>query len=68
MKYNNACDNLRPGQLNKMIDKIKDKHVEHGVTCYKVNHIGTGYLHAENDDGPYDVDGCMYCGRCHYAL
>ena len=40
----------------------------HGYDCDKVQHSGTGYLHAETDDGPYDVDGCLYCGRCHRSL
>lgn len=33
--------------------------------CEKVPHSGTGYLHDEDDDRPYDVDGVKYCGRCH---
>lgn len=37
----------------------------HGRTCRKVHHEHGGYLHASDDDGPYDVDGVMYCGRCH---
>jgi hypothetical protein len=38
--------------------------------CGKVPHDqrAGGYLHGEDDDGPYDVDGVLYCGRCHYAL
>ena len=67
-KYKTACSSLRRGQLDRLCDKIKDVPVVHGSTCYKVDHIGTGYLHAEDDDTPYDVDGCLYCGRCHYAL
>lgn len=43
--------------------------VQHGVNCPKVIHKARGgYLHAADDDTPYDVDGCTYCGRCHYAL
>lgn len=44
--------------------------LEHGVNCNKVVHVQgrAGYLHAENDDTPYDVDGVMYCGRCHYFM
>ena len=38
---------------------------QHGRDCPKVAHVGDGYLHAANDDRPYDVDGIMYCGRCH---
>lgn len=38
------------------------------LTCKKVPHIQKGgYLHAANDDSPFDVDGVMYCGRCHSA-
>lgn len=39
----------------------------HGTTCRKVQHddpLG-GYLHGENDDWLYEVDGLYYCGRCH---
>lgn len=36
-----------------------------GLKCPKVPHTGTGYLHADDDDRPYDVDGVEYCGRCH---
>lgn len=40
----------------------------HGVSCLKAPHTRDGYLHSENDDGPYDVDGVTYCGRCHKGL
>ena len=40
----------------------------HGKTCVKVLHVGSGYLHGEDDDKPYDVDHVTYCGRCHSAL
>jgi hypothetical protein len=37
--------------------------------CHKVVHDkATGFLHQPDDDGPYDVDGLMYCGRCHHAM
>lgn len=38
-------------------------------TCRKAPHDNPdgGYLHGEDDDTPYDVDGALYCGRCHYA-
>lgn len=38
--------------------------------CKKVPHIDRygGYLHGEDDDSPYDVDGVAYCGRCHRAM
>lgn len=42
--------------------------VEHGFTCEKKVHVGTGHLHGPDDDMPYDVDGYKYCGRCHVAL
>lgn len=41
---------------------------KHGVGfCEKAPHADskTGYYHAEEDDRPYDVDGVLYCGRCH---
>ena len=40
----------------------------HGVTCPKAVHKSEGYLHDADDDGPYDVEGMIYCGRCHYWL
>lgn len=42
----------------------------HGRTCIKVPHIKSdgGYLHAPDDDGPFDVDNVWYCGRCHAAI
>ena len=41
----------------------------HGSTCRKVSHDqGVGYLHGEDDDTPYNVDGLNYCGRCHRWL
>lgn len=40
----------------------------HGVECPKVEHVGSGYLHGEGDDSPYDVDGVDYCGRCHRVI
>lgn len=38
--------------------------------CTKVVHDPerTGYLHTADDDGPYSVDGVLYCGRCHHVL
>lgn len=38
--------------------------------CRKVPHDdpGGGYLHGENDDQSYDVDGIAYCGRCHRSI
>ncbi len=40
----------------------------HGFDCKKVWHTGNGHLHREDDDSPYDVDGVLYCGRCHHFL
>lgn len=41
----------------------------HGVTCRKQEHYMVGgYLHGEDDDSPYLVDGMRYCGRCHDAI
>lgn len=42
--------------------------IRHGETCPKAEHVGTGYLHDASADGPYDVDGLTYCGRCHGAI
>lgn len=43
--------------------------VRHGADCEKVPHNEKGgYLHAAEDDSPYDVDGVSYCGRCHRCL
>lgn len=43
--------------------------VQHGVTCTKAAHFPReGYLHGEDDDGPYYVDGVTHCGRCHRAI
>ncbi len=38
----------------------------HGTgRCEKKPHGAGGYLHLPEYDGPYDVDGVTYCGRCH---
>ncbi len=39
-------------------------------TCAKVLHdvMKVGWLHAADDDSPYDIDGVAYCGRCHVAM
>lgn len=44
--------------------------LKHGENCNKFEHDpeGSGYLHDERDDTPYEVDGMSYCGRCHRAL
>lgn len=39
------------------------------MRCRKEPHEARGgYLHAEDDDTPYYVDGLRYCGRCHHFL
>ncbi len=38
------------------------------LTCQKMTHLGVGYMHDEDDDTPYFVDGVKYCGRCHYPI
>lgn len=50
--------------------QIKEQSIAHGVNCPKAEHVNPyiGYLHDALDDRPYDVDGCMYCGRCHHFL
>ena len=48
--------------------KARQPRVQHGVTCQKVDHLGSGYLHGADDDRPYDVDNVVYCGRGHQAL
>ncbi len=40
----------------------------HGVNCPKASHGAGGFLHLPEDDGPYEVDGVAYCGRCHWYL
>jgi site-specific DNA-methyltransferase (adenine-specific) len=44
------------------------KEIIHGSTCPKAPHTRSGYLHGEDDDTPYSVDGLSYCGRCHTSL
>lgn len=49
-------------------DCLRGEVAVHGVNCEKKSHNGSGYLHGEDDDSPYMVDGWPYCGRCHTAL
>lgn len=48
--------------------------IEHGVTCAKVAHVHPWFLqhlvgtHADEDDGPFVVNGSLRCGRCHAWL
>lgn len=56
------------GELEGIVGATVPTPITHGVTCEKSPHVGDGYLHAPADDGPYDVDGVRYCGRCHMVL
>jgi len=42
--------------------RIEPEQIYHGYNCDKVKHAGEGYLHLEDNDAPYDVDGVEYCG------
>lgn len=43
--------------------------VQHGVYCEKVPHTeDDGFTHSEADDGPYEMNGTVFCGRCHVAI
>lgn len=54
--------------LAKIAAALAPAKVKHGKDCPKKEHIREGYLHDADDDRPYDVDGVLYCGRCHYAM
>ena len=45
-----------------------EKIIMHIQDCTKAPHAGTGYLHSEKDDLPYNVDGVWYCGKCHQYI
>lgn len=74
MERQGLSDVRREGAERSMTEKI------HGKTCPKAPHLpdpripvarqgpNDGWLHAEDDDKPYDVDGLFYCGRCHEWL
>lgn len=51
-------------------ETFDEPDILHGVNCPKAVHADgrDGYLHGPDDDRPYDVDGVMYCGRCHVWL
>ena len=61
-----ACARTSPDVRDSFLTKLP----QHGLTCRKVEHTlaDGGYLHDANDDTPYDVDGIVYCGRCHEHL
>ena len=56
------------------VDNLKNQPAKlfipmHGIDCRKVPHLPNwGYLHTEEYNGSYDVDGVEYCGRCHSAM
>ena len=52
----------------RAVEAEERKDMKHGINCEKAPHTRTGYLHGADDDSPYSVDGCSYCGRCHRAL
>lgn len=46
-----------------------EHHRASDQTCAKVEHgKSLGMLHGEDDDGPFVVEGCWYCGRCHHFI
>jgi len=63
-------------QVVKEIKRLKENAVlgevrRHGEGyCHKEIHKNdvTGYMHNEDDDTAYLVDGIAYCGRCHCYL
>ncbi len=69
-------DQIIMGRVRRAADTLQilartsrlDPDITHGVNCEKKPHVRTGQLHGESDDTPFDVDGVMYCGRCHVAL
>jgi hypothetical protein len=58
-------------RAQKELSQTPTGTIVHGVNCEKKPHTargGQGYLHSVDDDGQYDVDGVLYCGRCHMWL
>jgi hypothetical protein len=55
-------------QVYRALAEVHGKGIVHGATCEKKPHVRSGYLHGEDDDSPYMVDGLKYCGRCHTSL
>lgn len=47
-----------------------EPEVIHGKTCPKADHETTslGYYHTAEYDGPFDMQGFFYCGRCHRKM
>jgi hypothetical protein len=65
-----TADAYQLGRKDGHLDRVGEllQKARHGVTCPKAPHVRDGYLHGEDDDTPYNVDGASYCGRCHMAL
>ena len=74
MKRTSACDSLRPGQLNRLIDKIKDCPIEHNQTTkeeemnrnWKVVvkfHDCPNYYYANGERYCAHKDGPQYCNE-----
>lgn len=70
-----ALEELAAGQTARLSDA--GASVIHGKTCPKMEHLRGGVLgflggtygHDEYDDSPYaEVDGVVYCGRCHEII
>lgn len=56
-------------ERGKRFPPMSDHAIVHGTNCKKAQHEERGgYLHAEDDDSPYYVDGLAYCGRCHHWM
>ena len=64
-----ACAELKAGTPE---DKPIRPEIIHGKTCCKeIHRLGrAGYMHGPEDDSPYyvEINGPMYCGRCHEVL
>lgn len=42
--------------------------LQHCMNCIKEPHHGEGYGHQASDEGPYEIAGKTFCGRCHCAI
>ena len=59
-------DEIRRKQSAPLGETAQSIRIVHGVNCPEAPHAaGHGYLHNAGDPSPYDVDGVIYCGRCH---
>jgi uncharacterized coiled-coil protein SlyX len=64
-----TANSLRDADMIGYADAI-DPDLRDGGKCKKHPHAPgkTGYMHDADDDGQYDVDGVLYCGRCHHCV